>query len=138
VAQISQKMRELIRSQIETDDEEALRLLELYDVVDEMCLSMEDELKENRGTNPSLNGHLREVLREIHPMLRLRNELQRELRTISRPPRREYEEDQEEERRSENRGTTKVIANRRPKPSSKNRQHRNRVTKGHNGVSNES
>lgn len=139
MAQISQETRELIREQVITDDEEALRLLELYIVVDEMCFLMEDELKSNRGINPSRDGHLREVLREIHPMLRLRNDLQRELRTISRPPRRDYEEDQEEDRQNESRGvTSKVIVSRTRKPPAKNRQHRNRASKRHNGVSNES
>lgn len=108
-------------------------------MVDEMCLLMEGELKSNRGINPSRDGHLREVLREIHPLLRLRNDLQRELRTISRPPRREYEEDQEEKRQTDSRGvTSKVIANRTRKPPVKNRQHRNRASKRHDGVSNES
>jgi len=139
VVQISQELREQIRELVISDDEEARRLLELYEVVDEMCISMENDLKENRGTFPSRSGHLREMLREIHPMLRLRNDLLRELRYISRPPRRVYEEDQEEDQDSGNRGMVpKETASRTRKPPAKNRQHRNRVSKRHKGVSNES
>jgi len=139
VAQISPEVRELIRDQVITDDEEALRLLSLYETVDEMCLLMESDLKEHRGVAPSQSGHLRDLLREIHPMLRLRNDLLRELRTISRPPRRENEEDQEEDRQSESKGiTSRATVSRTRKPPAKNRQHRNRVSKRHDGVSNES
>ena len=138
MVQISQELREEIRELVISDEDEALRLLELYEVVDEMCLSMENDLKGHRGVSPTENGHLRTLLREIHPMLRLRNDLLRELRYISRSPRREYEENQED-RRSEDKGVTpKEIASRMRKPPVKNRQHRNRVSKRHKEVSNES
>jgi len=139
VAQISQETRELIRDQVVTDDEEALRLLDLYETVNEMCVLMETSLKKYRGYLPNQSGELKDLLREIHPMLRLRSDLLRELRYISRPPRREHEEDREEDQDSEDGGITpKEIASRTRKPPVKNRQHRNRVSKRHNGVSNES
>ena len=140
MAHISQELREEIRSRVITDEEEARQLLELYELVDYWYDEMVRTLtRDYSDTDPLQNGVLREGLRNVHSVIRLKMDLQRELRTISRPTRTVYEGDQEEDRDSDNEGIQpKVTASRKPTPTAKNRQHRNRVSKRHNRVSNES
>lgn len=140
MANISQELREEIRDRVITDDEEARQLLELYELVDYWYSSMVRTLTSGySGTDPLQNGTLRDGLRNIHSVIRLKMDLQKELLYISRPTRARHEEDQEEDRDSDSqRVKPKTTASRRPTPTAKNRQHRNRVSKRHNGVSNES
>jgi len=140
MAHISQELREEIRDRVITDEDEARQLLELYELVDYWYGSMVRTLtRDYSDTDPFQNGTLRDGLRNIHSVIRLKMDLQRELRTISRPTRMVREEDQEEDQDSDNRRPQpKVTASRKPMPPAKNRQHRNRVSKRHNRVSNES
>jgi hypothetical protein len=135
---IDQEILDQIRNRVISDDKEAQRLLELYIAVDRMALSLEEDLIDFRGRRPTENARLRELIRDLGPLLRLRQDLRKELRYISRPPyKRRYEEEHEDIRHDGNQRDNPKVANSRGQklPTAKNRQHRNRVSKRHNKVS---
>jgi hypothetical protein len=138
MAQISQELRDKIRNRVITKDEDALWMLELYIMVDKWFKRLVVSLREYSDTDPSDNGNLRDKLRDVHSIMRLKMDLQRELRTISRPYRTEYEEGQEEDQEGESKRVTPKASSATRKPAARNRQHRKRVSKRHNEVSSES
>jgi len=137
MAQISQELRDKIRNRVISNDEDALWLLELYTMADKWFKRLVVSLRTDSETNPSDSGNLRDKLRDTHSILRLKMDLQRELRTISRPYRTEYEEGQEDQEGESKRVTPKALSATR-KPNARNRQHRKRVSKRHDEVSSES
>lgn len=142
---IDQEILDEIRDRLDTKSEDAKRLLELYDTLDEAVEILEEDVKYYKGRDISENANLLEKWRVLTSLLRLKADILREFRYLVRPEpefraRIDNANGHETNQRRDNEGITpkEVKSRERAANFAKNRQHKNRVAIGHEGVSSES
>lgn len=137
---LSQKMKDEIRDTLVVSEDEASRLLDGYVSVTNLIYKMLDDIGMyyQNGSTSASNSSLGQLVRDLGPMLRAKDELERELYRISRPAR--TEDDKDEDRREEDQRLRPKEIKRKERAANfaKNRQHRNRASKRHDDVSSES
>jgi len=137
---LSQEMKDIIRDTLVVSEDEASRLLDGYVSVTNLIYKMLDDIGmySQDGSTSASHSSLGQLVRDLGPMLRAKDELERELYRISRPTR--TEDDKDEDRREEDQRLRPKEIKRKERAANfeKNRQHRNRASKRHDDVSSES